>query len=158
MFWKKCVRIHCEETTLWSWPEWQKYWTETTVEEANQCQKPPVGPAQKKKKDRAIQQWNIIIWADELKFEIFRSNRRVYVQWRVREKAANHSITPIVKHGQILYDVFVCVGRAFAYSNVGYVHQMKGKLNQISYHSVLHHHTIPSWMRLVGQRFKHIKR
>ena len=41
----------------------------------------------------------------------------------------------------------------FAYCKVGYLHQVKGKLNQTCYHSILQHHTIPSGTRFVGQGF-----
>ena len=42
MSWKKCVNIHCEEKTQWSWPIWQICCQETSVEEAIQCQKAPL--------------------------------------------------------------------------------------------------------------------
>ena len=38
------------------------------------------------------------LWTDELKFEVFGSNRRVYVQQRVNERAATPSLTPTIKH------------------------------------------------------------
>ena len=41
----------------------------------------------------------------------------------------------------------------FANCKVGDLQQVKGKLNQIGYHSILQHHMIPSGMRLVGQGF-----
>ena len=40
---KKSVNIHCEEKILWSWLIWQNCCQETTVKEAKQCQKNPVG-------------------------------------------------------------------------------------------------------------------
>ena len=42
---------------------------------------------------------------------------------------------------------------AFTYCKVGDLHQVKGKLIQISYHSILQHHTIPCGMWLVAQEF-----
>ena len=43
--------------------------------------------------------------------------------------------------------------RGFYNSKGGYLHQVKGKLNQISYHSIPQHHAIRSGMQLVGQGF-----
>ena len=45
----------------------------------------------------------------------------------------------------------------FANCWVGDLHQMKGKLNQTCYHSILQHHAIPSWTRLVSQGFQHMQ-
>ena len=50
-------------------------------------------------KDLTIEQWNKVLWIDKSKFEIFRSNRRVYVQRRVGERVATPCITSTVKHG-----------------------------------------------------------
>ena len=44
-------------------------------------------------------------------------------------------------------------GGAFAYYKVRNLHLVMGKLNQTSYHSILQHHTIPSGMLFVDQRF-----
>ena len=41
----------------------------------------------------------------------------------------------------------------FANSKVGDLHQVKGKLNQTGYHSILQRHAIPSGKRLVRQGF-----
>ena len=45
-------------------------------------------------KDWTIEQWNKVFWTDESKFEIFVSNRRVYVWQRV----ATPCIIPTAKH------------------------------------------------------------
>ena len=62
-------------------------------------------------------------------------------------------ITPIVKQR----GVFVMVWEAFANCKVGDLHQVKGKLNQNGYHSILLHHAFPSWMQLVSQGFELIQ-
>lgn len=49
--------------------------------------------------------------------------------------------------------VCVCVWGDFAYCKVWDLHQVKDKLNQTGYHSILQHHVIPSGTRLVGQGF-----
>ena len=138
---KKCVNLHCEEKTLWSWPIWQNCWQETTVEEAKQCQKVPVGQGAQR-----LDQWNKVLWTDESKFKIFGSNRRVCVQQKVNESATTPCITSTVKHREGT----VMVLEDFANCKIKDLHKMKGKLNQTNYHSILHHHVIP-W--LVGQGF-----
>ena len=44
-------------------------------------------------KHSVIEQWNKVLWTDELKFKIFYSNGRVYVQQSVAERAATPCIT-----------------------------------------------------------------
>ena len=104
-------------------------------------------------KDWTIEQQNKVFWTDELKFEIFGSNMKLYVQQRVGESAATPCITPIIKHG----GGSVIVWEAFANCKVGDLHQAKGKLNQTGYHSILQHHAILSGMRLVGQGFERMQ-
>ena len=72
-------------------------------------------------KDWTIEQWNKVLWTDESKFEIFGSNKRVYVYQRVGERAAILCITPTVKYG----GGSVKVWRAFANCKVGDLYQMK---------------------------------
>ena len=58
--------------------------------------------------------------------------------------------------GKELVKVFgeaLLVWRTFANCKVGDLHQMKGKLNQTSHHSILQHHTILFGTWLVGQGF-----
>ena len=99
--------------------------------------------------DWTIEQWNKVVWIDKSKFEIFGSNRRVYVQWQVDEGTGTPCITPIVKHG----GGSVIVWGAFANSKVGDLHQAKGKLNQTGYLSIPWHHAILFGTWLVGQGF-----
>ena len=89
-------------------------------------------------KDGTIEQWNKVLWIKEWKFEIFGSKTRVYVQQRVSERAAIPCITPTLKHGG---GSIMALG-AFANYRVGNLHQVKGKLNQTSYHSILQYHVI----------------
>ena len=53
----------------------------------------------KERINRTIEQWNKVLWTDKSKFEVFRSNRRIYTRRRVGERAATPSITPTIKHG-----------------------------------------------------------
>ena len=90
---KPMLRKKCQnplwEMTLWNWPIWPNCCQKTTFEKAKQCQKAH--------KDWTREHWNKVLWTDELKFEIFGSNRRVYVV-QVGERAATLWITPIIKH------------------------------------------------------------
>ena len=76
-------------------------------------------------KDWTIEQWNNGLWTDESKFEIFSSNRRVYVQRRVVEKVA----TPVSLQTWTIKDDVNDWG-PFANCKVGDLNQAKGKLNQ----------------------------
>ena len=105
----------------------------------------------KSHKDWTIEQWNKVLWTDESKFEIFLSNTRVYVWRRLSERAANAYITPTVKHGW--GSIMVWWRGAFAYCKVGDLDQVKGKLNQTGYHSILKHYIIPPGTPLMAQGF-----
>ena len=100
-------------------------------------------------KDWTIEQSNKVFWTNESKFEIFVSNRRVYVQWRVGKRPATSCIIPTVKQegGSNM------AWEAFGDCQIGDLHQVKGKLNQTSYHSLLQHHATPSETQLMSQRF-----
>ena len=102
----------------------------------------------KTRKDLTTEQWNKVLWTHESKLKIFQSNRGYYVRRRVGERAVTSCITSTVKFG----GDSVFVWRAFANCKFGDLHLVKGKLNQIVYHSILQH-TILSGTRLVAQRF-----
>ena len=135
VMWKMCVNIYFEEKTLWSWHIWQNCCQKTTAEETKLCQK-----ALAHKDTHRL---------DESKFKTFGSKRRIYVWWKVGQRATTLSITSTVKHGG------GCVIKwgAFAYCKVRNLHKVKGKLNQTSFHSILQHHAIPSGIWLIGQGF-----
>ena len=94
MSWRKCVNMHCEENTLWSWPTWQNCcWENKKIS----------------KSSRAPRRTKTIQENSQIKFKIFWSNRRVYVWQKVSERALIPCITPIIKHrgGSVLvYGVF----------------------------------------------------
>ena len=71
------------------------------------------------------------------------------MQQKFCEHIANTCITPTLK----LWRGSVMVSGTFANCKVGDLHQVKDKLNQTSYHSILQHHMISSRTWLVGQRF-----
>ena len=78
------------------------------------------------------------------KFENFQSDRSVYVRRRVGERATSTCIMPAIK----LRGGSVMVWTAFNNYEVGDLQQVKGKLNQINYASILLHHPIPSGTQL----------
>ena len=46
-----------------------------------------------------LDQWKSVLWFDELKFEIFGSNRHVVMRRRVGERMISACVVPTVKHG-----------------------------------------------------------
>ena len=94
-------------------------------------------------KDWKTDQWNKVLWTNKSNFEIFRSNRRVYVWKRVVERAATPCITPTIKHG----GGSVMVREAFANYKVRDLHQVKGKLNHTSNHSMQSHLEYGLWVK-----------
>ncbi len=51
-----------------------------------------------------------MLWADESKFEVFGSNRRIFVRRRTNEKMLEQCVTPSVKHGEGSVMVWGCFG------------------------------------------------
>uniref|UniRef100_A0A667YN29 Transposase Tc1-like domain-containing protein n=1 Tax=Myripristis murdjan TaxID=586833 RepID=A0A667YN29_9TELE len=90
----------------------------------------------KKHKEGTLDQWKSVLWSDESKFEIFGSNRRVFVRRRKGERMDSTCLVPTVKHGGEGVMVWVC----FAGDTHGY-------------HSILQRHAIPSGLRSVGRSF-----
>ena len=70
---KKCVNIHCEEKTVKLAYMAELPW----LRKQNNGKRLQWVKAHK---DWTIEQWNKVLWIDESKFEIFGSNRRVYLQ------------------------------------------------------------------------------
>jgi hypothetical protein len=46
-----------------------------------------------------IMWWKSVLWSDESKFEMFGSNRRVFVRRRVGERMISACVVHTVKHG-----------------------------------------------------------
>ena len=103
----------------------------------------------KKHEQWTLDQWKSVLWSDESKFEIFGSNRRVFVRRRKGERMDSTCLVPTVKHGGGGVMVWGC----FAGDTVGDLFKIEGTLNQHGYHSILQRHAIPSGLRLVGRSF-----
>ena len=135
---KKCVNNHCKEKTVK-----QAIMAELLPRNHKTMSKGSCKPR------CTIEQWNKVLWTDKLKFEIFHSNRWVYVPWRVGERVTTPCIIHTIKHG----GGSVMVWEAFANCKLGNLHQVMGKLNQTSYQSIWQHHVIWSGTWLVSQGF-----
>ena len=90
-----------------------------------------------------------VLWSDESKFEIFGSNRCVFVRCRVGERIISACVVPTMKHGG--GGVTVC--GFFAGDTVCDLFRIQGTLNQHAYHSILQRYAIPSGLRFVGLSF-----
>ena len=53
----------------------------------------------KKHEQWTLDRWKSGLWSDESKFEIFGSNRHVYVRCRIGERMISACVVPTVKHG-----------------------------------------------------------
>ena len=49
--------------------------------------------------ERMPRVWKSVLWSDEVEFEIFGSNRHVYVRRRRVEQMITTCVVPTVKHG-----------------------------------------------------------
>src|SRR4029434_2105392 len=82
--------------------------------------------------------WKIVLWTDESKFEVFGSHRRTFVRRRIGEKMLEECLPPSVKHGGGNVMVWGCFGAG----EVGDLYKVKGILNKEGYHSILQRHTL----------------
>lgn len=103
----------------------------------------------KKHRSWTSEEWKSVLWTDESKFEIFGSNRRVYVRRREGERMNDACVVPTVKHGGGSVMVWGC----FAGDKVGDLYRIQGILNKNGYHSILQRHAIPSGLQLIGRSF-----
>jgi hypothetical protein len=84
-----------------------------------------------KHKQWTLDQWKSVLWSDESKFELFGSNRHVFVRRRVGEQMISGCVVPTVRHGGVM--VWGC----FAGDTVSDLFAIQGTLNQHGYHSIL---------------------
>ena len=87
-----------------------------------------------------IDRWKSVLWSDESKFEIFGSNRSVFVRRRVGERMISACVVPTVKHG----GGGVMEGRCIAGDTASDLFRIQGTLNQHGYHNILQRYAIPS--------------
>lgn len=121
------------------------------------ARKPLLRPQNRKKrlewarqhKDWSIEMWKKVLWTDESKFQVFGSNRRVFVRRSDQERMAPQCVVPTVKHG----GGSVMVWGSFCYEGVGDLVKIDGILNKEGYKSILMDHALPSGRRLIGDNF-----
>ncbi|XP_008558725.3 transposable element Tcb1 transposase [Microplitis demolitor] len=100
-------------------------------------------------KNWTIEQWENVLWSDESKFQIFGSNRRVFVRRSKEERASEACTVPTIKHGGGNVMVWGCFGN----SKPGNLVRITGKLNKESYLKILQDSAIPSGLSLIGSGF-----
>ena len=103
----------------------------------------------KKHEQWTLDWWKSVFWSDESKFEIFSSNRCVFVRRRVSERMISPCVVLTVMHG----GGGVMVWQCFAGDSESDLFRIQGTLNQHGYHSILQWYAIPSGLRLVGLSF-----
>lgn len=96
-----------------------------------------------------LEQWHKVLWSDESKFELFGSNRRVYVRRRPGERFHDNCLVPTVKHGGGSVMVWGCFGG----KKCGDLKRINGILKKEGYHSILVRHAVPSGLRTIGKNF-----
>lgn len=100
-------------------------------------------------KNWTIEQWENVLWSDESKFQIFGSNRRVFVRRSKEERASEACTVPTIKHGGGNVMVWGCFGN----SKPGNLVRITGKLNKEGYLKILQDSAIPSGLSLIGSGF-----
>ena len=94
-------------------------------------------------------QWENVFWSDESKFQIFGSNRRVFVRRSKEERASETCTVPTVKHGGGNVMVWGCFGN----NKPGYLVRITGKLNKEGYLKILQDAAVPSGLNIIGREF-----
>ncbi|CAK9796236.1 Transposable element Tc1 transposase [Anthophora quadrimaculata] len=100
-------------------------------------------------KDWTLDQWKKVLWTDESKFEIFGSNRRMFVRRRTGERLLDSCIVPTVKHGGGNTMVWGCFGG----ESTGDLIRITDKLTKEGYKKILEEHAVPSGIRILGEGF-----
>ena len=100
----------------------------------------------KKHKQWTLDQWISVLWSNESKFEIFSSNRCVFVTRGVGERMISACVFPTANHG----GGGVRGGGCFASDTGCDLFRIQGTFNQHGFHSILQRYAIPSGLGLVG--------
>lgn len=96
-----------------------------------------------------MEQWKTVLWTDESKFQIFGSNRRVFVRRRSHERVSEDCLVSSVKHGGGNVLVWGC----FAGTVVGDLVKIDGIMRKEQYLQILKNHALPSGLRIIGEPF-----
>lgn len=93
--------------------------------------------------------WGKVLFTDESKFDLFGSNRRMYVRRMANERFVNSCLTPTMKHGggNIMIWGGICT------KGVTRLKRIEGIMDKKVYHSILVHRAIPEGKKLLGKGF-----
>ena len=91
-------------------------------------------------KNWSLTQWSRVLFSDESRFCLFRSDGRVYVRRSVGEELQDRCLTQTVKHGGGGVMVWGCI----CSKGVGHLEKVSGRLNAEGYINVLENTMIPS--------------
>ena len=94
------------------------------------------------------EEWNQVLWTDELKFETFGSKPRVYVRRFPRERYEKY-LVPTVKHGGDSVTILGC----FRGENVGILHKIEGIMAEEVYKDILETIAVPFGEQLFAQQY-----
>ena len=102
----------------------------------------------KEHKDWTKDDWNKVLWTDESKFELFGTNRSIYVRRRTGERLIDDCISTTVKHvgGHMVWG-------SISGGGVGDLVKIEGIMDKKVYHNILVRHAVPSGHRLNGDNF-----
>lgn len=84
-------------------------------------------------------QWKKVVWSDESKFNLFRSDGMSYVRRPVGKRLNKKYIAPTVKHGGGSVMVWGC----FSGYGMGPLHRITGIMDKFMYRDILREHLIP---------------
>lgn len=119
--------------------------------------KPLLRPQNKKKRmqwalfhrDWTEDDFKKVLWTDESKFQVFGSNRRIYVRRSTEEKMLPDCVVPTVKHGGGSIMVWGC----FSGHGIGNLVKIDGILKKEEYKTILEKNAVPSGLSLIGNGF-----
>ena len=86
-----------------------------------------------------VDEWNLIIWSDESRFEIFQSDSHHYVWRKPQEKYNIDCLIPTVKHGGDGVMVWGC----FVNGRLGPLIEVDGRITGSKYREILEENLIP---------------
>ena len=90
-----------------------------------------------------------MLWTDESKFELFASNRRLYVRRRTGERLIDDCISPTVKHG----GGNIMVWGSISGRGVGDLVKIGETMDKKVYYNILVRHAVPSGRRPIDDNF-----